>query len=82
MRFRGPRGFTGAPPAAPSPAQHEAPHRKESTGGGLRQEVRSVGKRCYFFFPWFLTASIAAAAASGSRYVPPGFTGLKDASNS
>lgn len=22
---------------------------------------------CYFFLPWFFTASIAAAAASGSR---------------
>ncbi|MDQ0950727.1 hypothetical protein QFZ24_004650 [Streptomyces phaeochromogenes] len=36
----------------------------------------------YFFLPWFFTASIAAAAASGSRYVPPGFTGLKSASSS
>lgn len=36
----------------------------------------------YFFLPWFLTASMAAAAASGSRYVPPGFSGLKSASNS
>lgn len=36
----------------------------------------------YFFLPWFLTASMAAAAASGSRYVPPGVTGLKSASSS
>ncbi len=36
----------------------------------------------YFFLPWFLTASIAAAAASGSRYLPPGVTGLKSASSS
>ncbi|MER5183594.1 FG-GAP and VCBS repeat-containing protein [Streptomyces sp. NPDC002896] len=36
----------------------------------------------YFFLPWFLTASIAAAAASGSRYVPPGLSGLKSASSS
>ncbi|MGA5602597.1 tyrosine-type recombinase/integrase [Streptomyces griseoincarnatus] len=36
----------------------------------------------YFFLPWFFTASIAAAAASGSRYLPPGVTGLKSASSS
>ena len=32
--------------------------------------------------PWFLTASIATAAASGSRYSPPFFTGRSDASSS
>ncbi len=36
----------------------------------------------YFFLPWFFTASMAAFAASGSRYVPPGFSGLKSASSS
>lgn len=36
----------------------------------------------YFFLPWFFTASIAAFAASGSRYVPPGFRGRKSASSS
>ncbi len=36
----------------------------------------------YFFLPWFFTASIAAAAASGSRYVPPGLRGLNSASSS
>lgn len=38
--------------------------------------------RAYFFLPWFFTASIAAAAASGSRYVPPGFRGLNSALSS
>lgn len=36
----------------------------------------------YFFLPWFFTASMAAFAASGSRYVPPGLTGRKSASSS
>ena len=44
--------------------------------------VRGRDQGSYFFLPWFLTASIAAAAASGSRYVPPALTGLKDASSS
>ncbi len=38
--------------------------------------------RTYFFLPWFFTASMAAFAASGSRYVPPGLSGLKSASSS
>lgn len=52
--------------------QRKAPSRKE---GGLLACA-------YFFLPWFFTASIAAAAASGSRYLPPGVTGLKSASSS
>ncbi len=56
--------------AAKSPLSAEEPQ-----AGGLR-----VGG--YFFLPWFFTASIAAAAASGSRYVPPGLVGLKVASSS
>ncbi|CAL9500643.1 hypothetical protein SUDANB15_03411 [Streptomyces sp. enrichment culture] len=58
------------PEAAKSPLPAENPQ-----AGGL-----FVG--AYFFLPWFLTASIAAAAASGSRYLPPGVTGLKSVSSS
>lgn len=54
--------------------QSPRPAKKPQDGG--------YGASSYFFFPWFLTASIAAAAASGSRYVPPGFTGVKSASSS
>ena len=43
---------------------------------------RGHDRKSYFFLPWFFTASIAAFAASGSRYVPPGFSGRKSASSS
>ncbi len=43
---------------------------------------RGHDRESYFFLPWFFTASMAAFAASGSRYVPPGFSGLKSASSS
>lgn len=59
-----------APEAPKSPLPAENPQ-----AGGLFV-------RAYFFFPWFLTASIAAAAASGSRYVPPGLRGRKFSSSS
>lgn len=35
-----------------------------------------------YFLPWFFTASIAAAAASGSRYRPPGVSGFIFSSSS
>lgn len=59
-----------APEAAKSPLPAENPQ-----AGGLFVLA-------YFFFPWFFTASIAAAAASGSRYVPPGLRGRKFSSSS
>ena len=39
-------------------------------------------RRAGYFLPWFLTASMAAAAASGSRYWPPVFTGRRSSSRS
>jgi hypothetical protein len=54
------------------------PTSEEPAGRGLDQSALPG----YFFLPWFLTASMAAAAASGSRYLPPGVTGLKSASSS
>ncbi|CAM5741060.1 hypothetical protein SAFG77S_01753 [Streptomyces afghaniensis] len=67
-------GEADAGKAAPAHSEKPLPT------GPRRQGLES--STAYFFFPWFLTASIAAAAASGSRYVPPGFTGLKSASSS
>lgn len=60
----------------PSPAKSPRPAKEPQVGG---PKAEGGG---YFFLPWFLTASIAAAAASGSRYVPPGVNGLKAASSS
>ncbi|CAM5380604.1 hypothetical protein SGRIM128S_04393 [Streptomyces griseomycini] len=62
------------PNDSPEAAKSPLPAGKPQAGGLL------VG--AYFFLPWFLTASIAAAAASGSRYLPPGVTGLKSVSSS
>ncbi len=47
-------GFDG-PETAKSPLPAETPQAGGLFGGG------------YFFLPWFFTASMAAAAASGSR---------------
>lgn len=71
-------GFPGVPGIQPSePPQHVKmpPPRAVSA-------VRGHDQTGYFFLPWFFTASMAAFAASGSRYVPPGFSGLKSASSS
>jgi hypothetical protein len=50
------------------------------------ERALSLSKRTvrhyYFFLPWFFTASIAAAAASGSRYLPPTVTGVKSSFSS
>lgn len=54
----------------------KAPHHAENS------QVGGLFSSTYFFLPWFFTASIAAFAASGSRYVPPGFNGRKSASSS
>ncbi len=72
----GPRGKSTRPhrPDGPEAAKSPLPAEKPQVGG-LR-----VGD--YFFLPWFLTASIAAAAASGSRYLPPGVRGRKSVSRS
>lgn len=69
-RHRDAAGKRERPAGTEKPPPREGPR-----AGGL-----FVG--AYFFLPWFLTASIAAAAASGSRYVPPGLSGLKSASRS
>src|SRR5690606_38225333 len=45
--------------------------------GGERTGEGSRGQR-----PWLATASIAAAAAAGSRYVPPLVIGLRVSSSS
>lgn len=61
-------------PDGPSPTTSPLPSKKTQVGG--------LFVPTYFFFPWFFTASIAAAAASGSRYVPPGLRGRKFSSSS
>ena len=67
------------------------PRRTEGAAQAARQQrapcsrmIREQGARCVgcYFLPWFFTASMAAFAASGSRYVPPGFNGRKFSSSS
>ena len=49
---------------------------------GHRRAARPGLRSTSHFLPWFLTASIAAAAAAGSRYVPPGLIGPRSGSRS
>ena len=80
-------------PARPLLRALRRPRRQRRPPRGLPGDRRAVhgrtghrscrdSSRLRYFLPWFLTASIAAAAASGSRYSPPVFRGRRSSSRS
>ena len=71
-------GERHVPPCSSSSGRHRGQGRPRSRASRARTPRQA---RAYFL-PWFLTASIAAAAASGSRYSPPVLTGRRSSSRS
>ena len=74
-QYAAPNPFRGGGCRATEPRDGPSTAARPPPAG--KPQVGALVTSGYFFLPWFLTASIAAAAASGSRYVPPGFSGLE-----